>query len=115
VVVYLGRGILNVDSDCAEHVHNAKAAVIVSGRIDRGKLGTHAMAREEGTPMSGIAANDLFSAKTPTSERPTRSREKPTVNWYDLSMEGRNGLPAAACQTSCSEESMCLTEEARVI
>lgn len=30
-----------------------------------------------------------------------------TKNWLPLPMTGRNGLPAAACQTSCSEESMC--------
>lgn len=36
-----------------------------------------------------------------------RSRTKPTRNWLFLPMVGANGLPDAACQTSCNEESMC--------
>ncbi|KAL7811864.1 hypothetical protein V8C26DRAFT_214680 [Trichoderma gracile] len=38
---------------------------------------------------------------------PRERSRKATVNWLSLAITGTNGLPAAACQTWCSEESMC--------
>ncbi|CAI6090346.1 unnamed protein product [Clonostachys chloroleuca] len=41
-----------------------------------------------------------------------RSSKNPTVNWLSLPIVGRKGLPAAACQTSCKEESICAKRKA---
>lgn len=53
-------------------------------------------------------AIDSLRAKIAVRERPMRSRTNPTRNWLCLPIVGRKGLPDAACQTSCSDESMCL-------
>jgi hypothetical protein len=82
------------------------------------------MAREAGMPRTGTLRSDrsikqsviwnraeliekcLLRAKTPVRTNPSRSSRKPTQNWLPLFTAGKKGLVAAACQTSCSEESI---------
>lgn len=50
---------------------------------------------------------DKLNVNTPVIANPNSIKMNATRNWLFLPTVGRNGLPAAACQTSCSEESMC--------
>lgn len=76
------------------------------GTLSRERSDMHRSATIAPSKTKDSFRHNSLSAKTPVIKSPSRSRAKPTKNWLPLSMAGRKGLPAAACQTSCSEESM---------
>lgn len=124
-------GILDVNSDRTKHVDNAKPAAFVrygraptslrggnnvrerQGRRNREDGQIHGRPvctgyRQYGTASrSGIEVQDILRVNAPPRTKPRTSRVKATRNWLPFPMVGTKGEPAAACQTSCSEESMC--------
>lgn len=75
--------------------------------VDESSVCKESVIRHQYSPHT----QNSLKAKAPVMMRPSTSRMKPRRNWLPLPTVGRNGLPAAACQTSCSEESMCPTRK----
>lgn len=123
--------ISNINSDCTEHINGSKAVALLVLNWQAGKIsgGYHTQLLEKLAlqvqwrwPMNGLSRSTIrhtsqfsffgssknsLSAKTPVAARLRVRRTKAMVNWLSLPTTGRNGLPAAACQTWCNEESMC--------